>query len=40
MSTLQMNLVCEKRWIRAVLQSIYMVGVLVGAIVLGPLADT
>ncbi|OXA62122.1 Organic cation transporter-like protein [Folsomia candida] len=33
------NLVCDQRWERAIIQAIYIFGVLVGAIVLGPMAD-
>ncbi|ODM92283.1 Organic cation transporter protein [Orchesella cincta] len=33
------DLVCDQRWLRALIQSFYMGGVLLGAFTLGPLAD-
>lgn len=36
---LKWDLVCDLRWERALIQTIYILGVLVGAIVLGPMAD-
>lgn len=37
--TIEWNFVCDKRWMGAIAQTIYMFGVFTGAIVLGGLAD-
>lgn len=37
--TIEWNFVCDKRWMIAIAQTIYMLGVFTGAVVLGGLAD-
>ena len=35
----QWNLVCDRRWMAAVSQSLYILGSFVGALILGPVSD-